>query len=468
MAAKDGEGPEMKRRMTAAHADSKIPRASLFPFLLVFLVTAFVYAASPVITPCDSAWTTPTALSLLHEGNQDLNEFPDFLAENNPVAIEWIDGRAYAVYPIAISVMALPFVALADFMIPGFFRLVPALEEFVRDRASSFMTLPDGELNVLDIYPAVEFVAAIFYSSLAVAVLFLIAREKLPLNAALLLTGLFAFGTSMWSTSSRALWQHGPAILMMLLALVALTRPERPRDGIAGLLLMTAFLIRPTFVIPLALIGLYLLCNRPRSLPRFTAAAAAPLLLYAVWNLHVYDAPFPPYFTSDRFLFSERTPEAFAGNLISPGRGLFIYSPFLLFALIPMWRAVKSANIRSLDFFLAAVFPAHLLLLSFFYHWWGGYSTGPRHMSDILPALFWFLIAGFAGRKSMVAGCGWLKVAFTLFAAWSLLVHGRASTSYAVFYWNDRPVSIDRSPARLWDWSDPPFLRTGIPPKRDS
>jgi hypothetical protein len=50
----------------------------------------------------------------------------------------------------------------------------------------------------------------------------------------------------------------------------------------------------------------------------------------------------------------------------------------------------------------------------------------------------------------------------TLFAALALVsfaIHLRGGWSAAVYRWNVDPVNVDRHPERLWDWSDPQFLR---------
>ena len=48
---------------------------------------------------------------------------------------------------------------------------------------------------------------------------------------------------------------------------------------------------------------------------------------------------------------------------------------------------------------------------------------------------------------------------FGLSVALSVLVHGRGALSPSGYAWNGSPVDVDRAPARLWDWRDPPFLR---------
>ena len=59
---------------------------------------------------------------------------------------------------------------------------------------------------------------------LVAIVIFLIARQELAALPAMLVALAFAFGTSAWSTASRSLWQHGPSMLLLGLALLAQLR----------------------------------------------------------------------------------------------------------------------------------------------------------------------------------------------------------------------------------------------------
>ena len=50
----------------------------------------------------------------------------------------------------------------------------------------------------------------------------------------------------------------------------------------------------------------------------------------------------------------------------------------------------------------------------------------------------------------------------TLFLASALIglgMHLRGGWSTAVYDWSLKPVSVGEHPERVWDWTDPPFLR---------
>ena len=106
---------------------------------------------------------------------------------------------------------------------------------------------------------------------------------------AMLLTLIYAFGTSSLSVSSQALWQHGPAQLALAAALYCLVRArDDPRwAGYAGLPLAFEVITRPADALIAAPLGLYVLVSYRREIWRFIAAAIAPLL-FQLWHSATY------------------------------------------------------------------------------------------------------------------------------------------------------------------------------------
>src|SRR5204863_4237709 len=100
---------------------------------------------------------------------------------------------------------------------------------------------------------------------------------------ALISTFVLMFCTSMWSTATRALWAHGPLVLMVVIAMLLLLR-ARQRPALAqyaGMPLAMAFIVRPTAVAPTAPFSLYVLRLHPARFTRYMAWAtllAAPCI----------------------------------------------------------------------------------------------------------------------------------------------------------------------------------------------
>ncbi len=78
------------------------------------------------------------------------------------------------------------------------------------------------------------------------------------------------------------------------------------------------------------------------------------------------------------------------GQLISPGRGLLLYSPIFILSFVGMWwgwRRFRTETVVALSIILV-----HLLLYGKWFMWHGGYAWGPRFMIPTLP--FWALFLG--------------------------------------------------------------------------
>src|SRR5262249_38064441 len=144
-----------------------------------------------------------------------------------------------------------------------------------------------------------------------------------------------AFGTAAWSTASRALWQHGPSMLMLTLALYLIVRArERPWIAqLAGLPLAFAYVIRPTNSLSILLLSAFVFLTYRRYFLRYVAGGLMVAVPFFLYNLAVYGAPLSPYYLPDRIGSNPAFLEALAANLVSPARGLFFASPVLLFAL---------------------------------------------------------------------------------------------------------------------------------------
>src|SRR5699024_4420709 len=140
------------------------------------------------------------------------------------------------------------------------------------------------------------------------------------------------------------------------------------------------------------------------------------------------------YFQGGRLALTGPTVlEALAGNWVSPARGLWVFSPALVFAVV--WTAKTAARkaLLPLDVLSAALILGHWGVISSFPHWWGGHSVGPRLFTDVLPCFAWLLAPAVSEASSRL----WTRNALALAAALSVFIHGRAAWTYQVHRWND-------------------------------
>lgn len=453
--------------MDLLNADRK---AALGLFVLVFLT----HSISPNATSADSVWTVPQMMSMLSHGDTSLDEYSREMKEQHYRAVQCVDAacvvtapdpvngcaaaRSYGHYPIGVSVVAFPvFVAMdASLRICG-----STIWSLLEHYYSSAVIKAFFQRDYLASYGEVEVVIASFLIGIATAVMFLTFRQYVPRTQAILLALLFAYGTAAWSTGSRALWQHGPAMLLLSIALyfLARRRANSPLVAWTAVPLAMAYFVRPATAIVIAAVAVYVLRHyRSRFLQWCLLAVltAAPFLIY---NFAIYHRMLQPYFLDQGFLPLSagsvlRFLGALAGQCISPSRGLLVFSPFFIFSVAGVWLAIRRKWETPLAFYLAVAIALHWMAISAFADWTAGFCFGPRYFAEITPLLMFFLIPvlqEYAKRgkpKLAVAG-------FTLCVGIAVFIHSRGALVWAVEEWNQPDVN----PARVWDWKDPQFLR---------
>jgi hypothetical protein len=298
-----------------------------------------------------------------------------------------------------------------------------------------------------------EKLSASLVAALSASLLYLLLlRRRAAAPIALLLTLAYAFGTTTWVISSQALWQHGMAELMVIGVLLLLTAPcTAPRALAAGLLCGLIAGNRPPDVILAAVLGAYGLFWAGRRAALLAAAAALPAGLVLLYNLGVADglaggyglAGRPSYFRHDLL-------SGLGGLLFSPTRGLFIFSPFLLF-LVLAWRHLPRD--RGLSLAMSAGVVLQLLLYAKG-EWRGGISWGPRYMTDLLPFFMWMLAPVAAALRGVGRVCFLLAVgaAVAIEAIGAFWYTG--ATDSAIYAVASGPHQLRAA----WDWRNAPFV----------
>jgi hypothetical protein len=261
---------------------------------------------------------------------------------------------------------------------------------------------------------------------------------------------LYFLATSVRTVASQALWQHAGVHLGIALALwlVLDERPQtRTRAVLAGLALGVGTVARQTTALVLAGV-----VSR-RTLIRAVAGFGIGIIPLLVYNAFAFGNPFEQGYGSKPF----DTPilAGLYGLLLSPSRGLFVYAPYLAFAvaaLVLAWRSRGEVAARLRAFGLVAL--ATLLLYATYTEWWGGRVFGARFLDDLAPVLFAALAWGI-GRglldRTIWRGLFWIG------AGWSLLLFNAAALVYDQ-KWDTDPVNVNFHPEKLFDWSDPQWL----------
>lgn len=408
--------------------------------LVLFLCVVAVYVNSPVQqTGADARLSIHTALAFLRQGNFNLDMYAA-VPGTSYQALK-IDGHLYPYYPIGTPLMAAPF-------------LYPYT-----------LWNPNAFADVEQYYASAEIIIASIITALTVVTIYAIARLSLPAPYALLLALIAAFCTAAWSTASRGLWQHGPSMLCLALALyLTLLAQRRPwLIQLATLPLAFAYVVRPTNSLAIVVWSLFVLIEYRRYFVRYLLGLAAVFAAFVAVNLANYGAPLPLYYVQRNLFSLTAIPEGLASILFSPSRGLLVYSPVMALAGVGAVMALRDRTRdrrdRRLHICVVTIVVAQVLLVSTFIDWSGGISLGPRYLSDIIPYLMYLMIPVIPALFSPAAGVRPSLVLAAGLVVVSVFVHARGALNIEVFAWNHLPISLDDDMSRMWDWYDLPFLR---------
>jgi len=419
----------------------------------IFAVVFLVDAACPVVSSFDSRWTIPVALSLLDHGDTNLDEYAATI-DPADAAVERVNGHYYNWYPVAVPVLAAPIVwslrQAAPLLRATFPSGGPIRAAFLNGGFLASRTL-------------VEMLTASVFVALTAVVIFFIGRCFLPDRYSALLSLVFAFATSAWSTASRGLWQHGPSMLMLSIALYFLLLADRAPwlSILAAIPTALSYTLRPSNALFVAAATMYIATRHRRYLIPYLFAAFPIAAAFFIYNESLYGRLLPTYFTlrPSATVNVIGTAEALAGALVSPSRGLFVYTPIFLIAIWGMVHALRSRWQAPLAIYLIAVIVGNWLLLGLYFHfWWGGHSYGPRQLSDMTPLFIFFLIPPLTKWRESAKPRG-PAIAFLALLAVSVFIHSRGARSADAYIWNVSPQNVDQNTSRLWDWRDPQFLR---------
>ena len=436
---------------------------SLLPYAAIFFVAYVSHFFSGVIASGDSRWSVPMAYSLVYHGDLNLDEFPELLEEHEYYWVEEIDGHWYNRFPMGIALMSAPFVFVLDQAAQFGFWIAPGIEE--RIIASS--AKPIDEVNVITMYWRIELVIACLFMSVAALFMFRVGREALSVPRALVLTFWFLYCTSVWTVGSRALGQHCGSILLLSITLWVLVKSKSNARWIqyAALPLAMAFVTRPTNALPILAVTVYVLIQHRAYFLKYVGWASVIAIPFFIYNFSLYGAPFSPYYMPQDQIGSEHVYEvhyftALTGLLVSPARGLLVYCPLFLLCGYGVYLAFRDEKRDLLYILFPCCILVHWLLISGFGDWWGGHSYGPRYFSDLTPLFLYLLIPVLhRGVPEKVTARPVLVAALVVLTGWSFFVHARGATDLDTRAWNREPVDVNAAPERLWDWSDPPFLR---------
>lgn len=438
---------------------------SSHPYLVLFLLTFIIYNLN--FRNIDSADTLATSLlpfAILDTHVPWLTASSPLIQPENIVSFISRSNNLYSVYPIVTPVLVtplyvIPYIAMMALHIP-------------LDMSNSTCFL---------IVFVMEKIAASFITSAALVVFFAGLKEIVRKNIALITTFILAFGTCMWSINSQALWQHGMIALLFSILFYLVVRNEKQEDfriyillGICSALLVFTrpsdmFLALPTFV--------YTAFRKRPYFLTYCVSGIITALPFLMYNESAAGNIFGGYGSLlSEFSFGFQALVHLAGVLISPNRGLFIYTPIALLSLLGILKIksrIKNPELQRLFYCFGIAFILEILVYSTFNCWWAGTTYGPRFFSGSLPLIF--ILAGIFldslgdsdnndRRDSASARIVCLVIVSLIL--WSVFVQIVGAFYYPNGNWNDSPSTFMAGPfaqtdtTRLWDFTDTQIFRT--------
>ena len=185
------------------------------------------------------------------------------------------------------------------------------------------------------------------------------------------------------------------------------------------------------------------------------------LAYYSQWEYHHFYPGQYNFSVTLYPLYSKHLLSGLAGILISPSRGLFIFSPIFVLTFAGSIYYFKSLYRNPLFWTGITWFILHIYLISCWGMWWGSGSFGYRLLTDILPALILLSILVVKQFPHQITELSRpLCAVIILVGLFCILVNtGQGLYNKNTAKWNGYP-NIDRNQEYLWDWKYPQFLAT--------
>lgn len=382
--------------------------------------------------------------SILENGTVLLDSYPEDILDRFDWQIFQKNGHTYFSYPLGTSVFMIPFVALAN---------LTHMDMKRRDHEE----ILQGRLAALS-------------ATLAMLLIYLLARCYFVPKVSIFLTLILTFGSSISSTLAVALWSMNLSVLFLLWSLLLLVKDDRGIKKLnpyfLGFLLFSAFFCRPTTAIFIFLIMAYLFIKDRTDFFKSALASLPCLAALIFFSIKVYHYVYPSNydFKFAVYGYTNFKWEALYGHLLSPSRGLLVYSPFLIVSILGIFIFLKKTRKDLLLWAMFTGFVFHLYLLSTWELWWGGGGFGNRLLSDSYPSLVFITIIVFqyfVAIKSRFGRC-FLFSLFTLLGLFSIYVHSyQGLYNENTYNWN-RYLNLEDKKEYLFSWSHAQFLAKSV------
>ncbi|HEY9611191.1 hypothetical protein [Allocoleopsis sp.] len=318
-----------------------------------------------------------------------------------------------------------------------------------------------------------EKITAAITTAISVVFFYLASSFKFKRSVAFLSTFIFAFATNTWMISSQGLWQHGSSNLSVTIIIFCLIKANyinRKKPKIIILIIAGIFcgllpIIRPTSTLFLVAVLLYSFTIY-RWYSIFLILGMASGIPGCLWNFYYFGNFIGGYSSISVPLYSftvKTFVEASLGILISPSRGIFVFSPIILYSFFGAYKVFQLRFYKDEKLIGIMILAALGLFFSycFYIFWWAGYCYGPRFMTDILPVTC-YLINYYIDDLSKPLNHfhthrfidKFKRLLFLLMVIISLFVQIVGAFGDKGLYWSIYPLKLEQYTSRLWHVKD--------------
>ncbi|TGN00184.1 dolichyl-phosphate-mannose--protein mannosyltransferase [Leptospira dzoumogneensis] len=457
--------------------------SKLGPLTLFLLLFTIPTSVTRLYSSEDSHGTKLIPFSLEKDGNLDLSEF--FI--NLPVipASEWTPDKEVLDVPSQLpsgDYIEHPFfLTVYDGKLLSAFPLLPGLYNSivyfslkligVEIRTPDTINLSSSgpKMHAIEDFIYLEKFSSSFLFVITSILLFKAISKTASARTSLLITLLYSFGTTHFSNTSQTLWQHGFVEFLTVASIFLFLSKDifaPAKTFLLGMILGSFFFVRPPSIIIAGLFGpvffwrlrhLYIK-EKIKLLIISATGILIPLCSLGLLNYLEYGHIMGGYYLMEKSFALSGMPNRFIGDLwegvggllISPGFGLFVFSPIVLLSFLGFFLIRKKIGFLILPTILSTL--VYLYIYGKHFIWWGGVSYATRFLSDLMPFFAVLLLPAVTISYKRTL----LKVLLILFSIISIWAHTSAMYSDAPFIeWQ----ACKRLPIRekAWRWERVPY-----------
>ncbi len=398
-------------------------RVILVGFLLCFF-TFFMYTLhANSSSTSDSLPNNFTAVNVLYNHRLDITNFNQYFQKRHQKSVEVANNKGvyYAKTPVINGILSVPFFYLFDTHYN--MRQVSALNFSQKDYETY--------------YQSVGKYYASFLTSISVFFMFLTLYMFFKkLTFAIWGTLAYGFASMVYSTASQGNWQHAPSLLLITFSFYLffnfLQGHRKNYLLFIAMLLAIASLIRISNIFFYLAIFCVLIIDKNQR-KSVIVPTIFFVLIIGLWELITILIGIPGgYNTEIVRSFHAFNPfytfRVILSLLISPNVGLFIFCPLSIFSFLGIYKLITllknhTNDLRSPTFLFLMMticsFTLIFLFNSFWWAWEGGFSWGPRLLTEAVPSLVFLGVYFFSTiQRKRIMTCLFISLFF-----YSFLVH---------------------------------------------